>query len=67
MTILRNTRTIHRAPAPTAPQEWDELEIMDLPMLETGSDALEDDLWFNQWANDLPRRFAEDSSPIYCE
>lgn len=40
---------------------------LDLPILDLDSDDIEEDIWFDQWASDLPRRNSEDSSPTYCE
>jgi len=57
----------YRAYTRTPHDHWDPTNVIDVPMLDMESDTLEEDLWLDQWAGDLSRRVAEDSSPIYCE
>ena len=36
-------------------------------MLDVETDPMKEDIWFNQWVNDLPRLTAEDGSPRNSE
>ena len=46
---------------------WGNFSEMDVPMLDVETDPMKEDIWFNQWVNDLPRLTAEDGSPRNSE